>query len=72
MNAQLIVRIVGIFTAGLVLIVGAVILAGSFMPAYIPEQYRWLLGVIMVVYGTYRIAIIWVKQRRDNREQEQA
>jgi hypothetical protein len=72
MNAQLIVRIVGIFTAGLVLLVGAVILAGAFMPAYIPEQYRWLLGVIMVIYGTYRIVMIWVKQRRDQRELEQS
>ena len=72
MNAQWIIRIVGLFTAGLVLLVGAVILAGLFMPAYIPERYRWLLGVIMVVYGTYRIGMIWMKQRRDHREQEQA
>ena len=70
MNAQLIIRIVGMFTAGLVLVVGAVILTGFLMPAYIPEQYRWLLGVIMLVYGTYRIAMMWMKQRRERREQE--
>jgi cytochrome c biogenesis protein CcdA len=69
MNAQLILRIVSFFTAGLILVVGIVILVGSLMPAYIPEQYRWIMGVVLVIYGTYRLFMIWMKARKEKREQ---
>ncbi len=65
MSAQLILRIVGSITAGLVLIVGIIILTGSLMPSSVPENYRVVLGIVMVVYGTYRVVMIWMKQRQE-------
>jgi hypothetical protein len=65
MSAQLILRIVGSITAGLVLIVGIIILTGSLIPSSVPENYRVVLGIVMVVYGTYRIVMIWMKQRQE-------
>jgi len=68
MNAQLILRIVGSVTAGLILIVGIVILVGWLIPSSVPEHYRTVLGIVMVIYGTYRIIMIWKKQRRERGE----
>ena len=65
MSAQLILRIVGSITAGLVLIVGIIVLTGSLIPSSVPENYRVVLGIVMVVYGTYRIVMIWMKQRQE-------
>ena len=65
MSAQLILRIVGSITAGLVLIVGIIILTGSMIPSSVPENYRIVLGVVMVIYGSYRIVMIWMKQRQE-------
>ena len=70
MIAQLILRIVGLMTAGLILVVGIVILIGVLIPAYIPSNYRTILGVVMVLYGTYRILMILIRQRSQRRETE--
>ena len=65
MSAQLILRIVGSITAGLVLIVGIIVLTGSLIPSSVPENYRVVLGIVMVIYGTYRIVMIWMKKRQE-------
>ena len=66
----MILTVVSFITASLVLIVGIVILTGSIMPAYVPENYRVILGIVMVVYGSYRIVMLWMKQRHAKRFEE--
>jgi hypothetical protein len=68
--AQVIFRIISYITAGLILLVGIVILAGPMMPAYVPANYRIILGIVMVLYGSYRILMVWMKQRNARRAQE--
>ena len=70
MIAQLILRIVGLMTAGLILVVGIVILVGALIPAYVLSNYRTILGVVMVLYGTYRILMILIRQRSQRHETE--
>lgn len=70
MVAQIILHIVGLMTAGLILVVGIVILVGALIPAYVPSNYRTILGVVMVLYGTYRILMILIRQRSKRREAE--
>ncbi len=67
MIQQLILNIVGGITALLILVVGVVILSGYLMPEYIPRNYRTIMGIVMVVYGTYRLIMIWLKQRSARR-----
>lgn len=69
MNPQLILNIVGGITASLILVVGCIILAGFIMPTYVPENYRMVLGIVMVVYGSYRLLMIWMKQRKIKRDE---
>jgi len=65
--AQVIFRIISAITATLILMVGIVILTGLLIPAYVPANYRIILGVVMVLYGCYRILMIWRKQRHAQR-----
>ena len=65
--AQVILNIVGYVTAGLIFLVGIVVLTGYLLPAHIPPNYRTILGVVMLIYGTYRIAMIRMKQRSGRR-----
>lgn len=68
--AQVIFRIISLLTAGLILVVGIFILAGPMMPAYVPVNYRIILGIVMIVYGSYRIIMIWMKQRNARQHEE--
>jgi hypothetical protein len=67
MNPQFILNIVGGVTAGMVLILGIVILTGELLPSYIPDNYRTILGVVMIMYGTYRLAMLYLKERARRR-----
>ena len=68
MNPQLILDIVGGITATLVLVVGIILLAGYLLPAYIPDNYRTILGIVMVIYGCYRLMMMWLKYRKAKRD----
>ena len=67
MTAQLILRIVGFLTAGLILVVGIVVLAGALLPESVPSALRTTFGVVMVVYGTFRLGMIGMKFRNERR-----
>jgi hypothetical protein len=69
MNPQLILNIVGGITASLILVVGGIILAGYIMPSYVPENYRTVLGIVMIIYGSYRLVMIWIKHRNSKRNE---
>ena len=61
--AQVIFRIVSVITAALILTVGIVILTGLLIPANVPANYRIILGVVMTLYGSYRIVMLLRRQR---------
>lgn len=66
MSASLIVRLVTSVTASLILGLGIVLLTGFFLPPTVPENYRIILGVVMVLYGVYRLIMVWM-HRGDGR-----
>ena len=65
MNAQSIVRITSYITAGLILVVGIVILTGFSIPDSIPTNFRIILGSMMIVYAVYRIVMVSVRKRNE-------
>ena len=71
MDFQLILRIVSFVTATLVLLVGVLMASGYMLPAYIPDNFRVMMGILMVVYGIYRITTLWMKQQKASREIEE-
>jgi hypothetical protein len=65
MNAQSIVRIASYITAGLILIVGTIILTGFSLPDTVPTNFRIILGSMMVLYSIYRIVMVSKKKRNE-------
>ena len=63
MNGDLLFKILGFTTATLVILAGIGILVGFLLPASLSENYRLLLGVIMIVYGIVRASTLWIKKR---------
>ena len=65
MTAENVVRVVSYLTSSLVLLVGIMVLVNLFLPGSIPENFRVVLGICMVVYGVYRIFMIWKNQQSE-------
>lgn len=65
MTADNIVRVVSYLTSSMVLLVGIIVLFNLFLPGSIPGNFRVVLGICMVIYGVYRIFMIWKKQQSE-------
>lgn len=70
MDGRLIVRIVGYLTGGIVLIAGILLISGYVVPSYIPGNYRIIAGIVLILYGLYRPAMIYVKSKEAKRYEE--
>ena len=70
MNAETILRIVSYTTASTLLATGIVVLTGFFMPTYIPDNFRITLGIVIVLYGIYRIVMLGIKRRNERDAKE--
>jgi hypothetical protein len=57
-NPELILKIISYVTASLILVLGIIVAGGLFLPDYVPLNFRIILGVIMILYGLFRIAMI--------------
>jgi len=65
MDAQSIVRITSYITAGLILVVGIIVLTGFSLPDTVPVNFRIILGSMMVLYAAYRIVMVSIKKRNE-------
>ncbi len=63
-TAELIFRLVSYTTAGIISAVGIMVLGGFIIPEYVPQNFRIMMGTVMLVYGAYRIAMLTMKRRR--------
>ena len=70
MTAQTIFNIVSLMTGGLIFLLGITILVGFMIPAYIPSNMRLIMGVVMVLYGGFRVSMTIMKQRNARRQEE--
>jgi hypothetical protein len=71
MNGQLLIRIIGLVTSGVTLVAGIIVTAGLFVPDYIPSNFRITIGIVLVLYGLYRGANIWVKYQQEQHLEEE-
>lgn len=71
MDPKTLIQIISGVTASLVLIVGIAVLAGPLIPAAVPTNMRLITGIVMILYGTYRIAMLWMRSRNARKYDEQ-
>ena len=70
METQTVIRVFGYSTATIVFVVGIAVLFGLVLPAYVPEKFRTIVGVVLLLYGVYRAAMLWIKQHHGKRTEE--
>jgi hypothetical protein len=49
--------------------IGVAVLAGFLFPVFVPDRFRILFGLILVLYGVYRFVTLRIKRQRKNEEQ---
>jgi len=64
-KAEKILNSFGYIVATLVILMGTVIIAGLLVPVYIPNQFRYLLGIVFILYGIFRIVTLWTKSQQE-------
>ncbi|HTR80823.1 MAG TPA: hypothetical protein VMM58_04265 [Bacteroidota bacterium] len=55
---------VGYALSGFLFIGGLIIATGMFMPPTMPQKFRIMFGVVMLLYGVYRFVNIRIKQQQ--------
>ena len=55
---------VGYVMSGFLFLCGIVIATGLFMPPTMPEKFRIMFGVVMLLYGIYRFVNIRMQQHQ--------
>jgi putative Ca2+/H+ antiporter (TMEM165/GDT1 family) len=58
--------ILAVSTAAMV--VGVLVMMGTLVPKYFPEQYRVIIGAVVFLYGAYRFAIAYFRYNKPNRD----
>ena len=70
MNTQKLMVYIG-YTAGVLFVMlGIAVMVTDLFPTYINEQVKIIFGVVMILYGLYRLVIITIKNRRADEEEE--
>ncbi len=59
---------IGYVFSGILFIGGLIIASGLFMPPAMPQKFRVMFGVVMLLYGVYRFVNIRIKQQQRNED----
>ena len=59
---------IGYVFSGILFIGGLIIASGLFMPPTMPQKFRIMFGVVMLLYGVYRFVNIRIKQQQRNED----
>ncbi len=59
----------GYTISGVTFLAGIVVLTGSLLPSYLPDKFRVMFGVVLLLYGVYRFVTLRLKQQQRDEEQ---
>jgi len=59
----LILRILNYLVRGLIVVIGILLLSGILL-GELETQFRIMIGIIFVLFGSYRLAILYSQERR--------
>ncbi len=54
--------------AALFIVLGVAILSGYFMSAGVPKQFRIMVGIVLVLYGGFRVVATYFKKNETGEE----
>ena len=70
MNIPTTLKYVVLAASAIVMIVGVMVMVGYLVPRYFPEQYRVVMGAVVFLYGAYRFAITYIRNRPTESNEE--
>lgn len=56
--------------SAIVVIAGIGIIAGLFLPPYVPSNFRIITGIVFILYGIYRSVTLWSKSKQTFNNEE--
>ena len=62
MDGVMVLKYAVLLASAAVIGAGVLVLAGVLVPRNVPEEWRVLSGVVLVLYGLYRFVIAYVRQ----------
>ena len=63
MNVAGTLRIAILLLSSAAMMLGILVIAGILVPPNVPDEYRLILGVVILLYGLYRFAITYYRQQ---------
>ena len=63
MNVPDVLRVITLVLSSAAMGFGIVIASGIAAPPNIPQQFRVILGVVMILYGAYRFVVAYYRKR---------
>jgi hypothetical protein len=47
------------------MVLGILVIVGVLVPRYFPDQYRIVIGVVILLYGLYRFVVTYFQRSRE-------
>jgi hypothetical protein len=70
MNIPAVLKYAVLAVSALAMVVGVLVMAGSLVPRYFPEQYRVVIGAVVFLYGAYRFALTYFRNKPYKNDEE--
>jgi hypothetical protein len=70
MNVTIVLRYVALAISALAMVIGVLAMAGVLVPRYFPEQYRVVIGAVVFLYGAYRFAVTYYRNKTLQSDEE--
>jgi cytochrome c biogenesis protein CcdA len=61
----------GYTVSAVMAVVGVLVIAGFFVHAGVPDQFRWTFGVVLILMGIYRFFMTQTRRQRRRAEEEE-
>ena len=64
MNVIVVMRYTILVVSAAAMVLGILIMAGVLVPRNLPEQFRVVIGALVLLYGLYRFVVAFFRQQR--------
>lgn len=65
MNFTVVIRYTILALSSALMVLGLLVIAGLLVPQVFPEQYRIILGVVILLYGAYRFSVAYFRRPKE-------
>jgi uncharacterized membrane protein HdeD (DUF308 family) len=69
-KANKIMQYLAYVLAVIFILLGISVILGGFVPREFPSQFRWTAGIVLVLYGIFRIVYTYYRNRESLNEDE--